>query len=105
MTLDDFKELCYKNNITVERYSDNWYIANIKSKFIDSNWIITHCTTDETTLLPKDIFTDGNKITYSGNAIYNEVDFKCKLEIVRELIKICKKKEIENKLEGLKDDF
>jgi hypothetical protein len=31
MTLDDFKKLCEKNHIPVEKYSDNWYIANIKS--------------------------------------------------------------------------
>ena len=105
MTLDDFMELCSKNHIPVEKYSDNWYIANIKSKFISSAWIITHCTADSKTLLPKDICTDGSSITYTGNVVYNEADFKCKLEVVRELLKLCKKKEIANKLEGLKSDF
>ncbi len=105
MTLDDFMELCKKNNIPVEKYSDNWYIANIKSKFITSNWIITHCTADSKTLLPKNICTDGNQITYVGNEVYNEADFNCKLEIVRELVKLCKQKEITNKLEKMKNDF
>lgn len=105
MTLDDFMELCKKNQIPVEKYSDNWYIANIKSKFIKSNWIITHCTADSKTLVPRDISTDGKTITYAGNVLYNETDFKCKLEIVRELVKFCKKKEIENKLENLNNDF
>ena len=105
MTLDDFKKLCEKNHIPVEKYSDNWYIANIKSKFIKSNWIITHCTADSKTILPKDICTDGNTITYAGNVLYNETDFKCKLNVVRELLKLCKQKEVTNKLEDLKNDF
>lgn len=105
MTLNDFFELCEKNDMPVEKYGDTWYIANIKSKFIKSNWIITHCTTDSKTILPKDICTDGNIITYAGNVLYNETDFKSKLEVVRELVKFCKKKEIENKLENLKNDF
>ena len=105
MTLDDFMELCKKNNIPVEKYSDNWYIANIKSKFITSNWIITHCTADSKTILPKDICTDGNTITYAGNVLYNESDFNCKLGIVRELVKLCKQKEVTNKLEKIKNDF
>lgn len=105
MTLNDFLDLCNKNDIPVEKYSDNWYIANIKSKFINSKWIITHCTADSKTLLPKNICTDGHQITYVGNEVYNETDFKSKLEVVRELVKLCKKKEIENKLENLKNDF
>lgn len=105
MTLNDFMELCEKNDIQVEKYSDCWYIANIKSKFIKSNWIITHCTSDSKTILPKDICTDGDTIYYAGNVIYNESDFKCKLEVVRELVKLCKKKEITNKIENLKNDF
>lgn len=105
MTLDDFLDLCNKNNIPVEKYSDKWYTANIKSKFIAASWIICYCAVDEKTWLPRDISTDGYSISYSGNVIYNEADFKCKLEIVRELLKICKKKEIENKIEVLKDDF
>lgn len=80
-------------------------MANIKSKFIVASWIICYCTTDEKTLLPKDISIDGNTISYAGNVVYNETDFKFKLEIVRELVKLCKKKEIENKLEDLKNDF
>lgn len=105
MTLNDFMELCEKNHIPVEKYSDNWYIANIKSKFIKSNWIITHCTADSKTLVPRDISTDGDTISYNGNVVYNETDFKSKIEVVRELVKLCKKKEIENKLENLKNDF
>ena len=105
MTLDEFMKLCDKNHIPVEKYSDSWYIANIKSKFVSSSWIITHCTADSKTLLPKDICTDGNTITFGGNVVYNEADFNSKLEIDRELIKLCKKKEIANKLEGLKNDF
>ena len=83
----------------------NCYIANIKSKFINATWIICYCTTDEKTVLPKDISTDGKTITYDGTVIYNETDFKCKLEIVRELVKICKQREVENKLYNLKNDF
>lgn len=105
MTLDDFFELCEKNNIQSEQYSDNWYVANIKSKFIVATWLICYCATDEKTFLPKDISTDGKTISYLGNVIYNETDFKCKLDIVRELVKLCKEKEIENKLEDLKNDF
>lgn len=105
MTLDEFFDLCNKNHITAEKYSDNWYIANIKSKYISSSWIITHCTAYSKTLLPKDICTDCSTITYSGNTIYNEADFNSKLEIVRELLKVCKKREIAKKLEGLKNDF
>lgn len=105
MTLDDFKKLCEKNHIPFEKYSDNWYIANIKSKFIKATWIICYCTTDEKTVLPNDISTDGKTITYNGIVLYNETDFKCKLEIVRELVKLCKQKEVENKLEKLKNDF
>lgn len=105
MTLNDFMELCEKNHIQAEEYSKNWYIANIKSKFINATWIICYCTTDEKTVLPKDISTDGNTITYNGNVLYNETDFKCKLEIVRELVRLCKQKEVENKLENLKSDF
>lgn len=105
MTLNDFMELCEKNHIQVEKYSDNWYIANIKSKFINSKWIITHCTADSKTLIPRYISIEGKTITYGGNVIYNETDFKCKLEVVRELVKLCKKKEIENKIEDLKNDF
>lgn len=105
MTLDDFIELCNKNNLPVEQYSENWYIANIKSKFIKASWIITHCTADDKTLLTNYILTDGDSITYNGHVVYNEADFNRKLEIVRDLIKLCKKKEIENKLEVLKNDF
>lgn len=105
MTLNDFMEVCEKNNLQAEEWSKNWYIANIKSKFINATWIICYCTTDEKTVLPKDISTDGKTITYDGNVIYDETDFKCKLEIVRELVKICKQREVENKLYNLKNDF
>lgn len=105
MTLDEFFKLCEKSQIQAEQYSDNWYIANINSKFIAATWIICYCATDEKTWLPKDISTDGNSISYTGNVIYNETDFKCKLEIVRNLVKLCKQKEIDNKLENLKNDF
>ena len=105
MTLNDFMELCEKYHIQAEKYSDTWYMANIKSKFIGATWIICYCSTDEKTFLPKDISTDGNTISYTGNVPYNETDFKYKLEIVRDLVKICKQKEIENKLENLKNDF
>lgn len=47
MTLNDFMELCEKNHLQPEEYSKNWYIANIKSKFINATWIICYCTTDE----------------------------------------------------------
>ena len=66
MTLNDFMELCEKNHLQAEEYSKNWYIANIKSKYIKATWIICYCTTDEKTVLPKDISTDGNTITYNG---------------------------------------
>lgn len=91
----------------MKKYSDNWYIANIKSKFIKATWIITHCNcnTDDKTLIAKDILTDGDIITYNGHVVYNEADFNSKLEIVRELLKVCKKREIAKKLEGLKNDF
>lgn len=105
MTLNDFMEVCEKNNLQAEEWSKNWYIANIKSKFINATWIICYCTTEEKTVLPKDISTDGKTITYDGNVIYDETDFKCKLEIVRELVKICKQREVENKLYNLKNDF
>lgn len=105
MTLNDFMEVCEKNNLQAEEWSKNWYIANVKSKFINATWIICYCTTDEKTVLPKDISTDGKTITYDGTVIYNETDFKCKLEIVRELVKICKQREVENKLYNLKNDF
>lgn len=105
MTLNDFIGVCEKNNLQAEEWSKNWYIANIKSKFINSTWIICYCTTVEKTVLPKDISTDGKTITYDGTVIYNETDFKCKLEIVRELVKICKQREVENKLYNLKNDF
>lgn len=98
-------ELCEKNNITAEKYSDNWYTADIKSKFIKETWIICHCSTDGKTFLPRCINTDGKTINYSGTVEYNETDFKRKLEIVRELVRICKKTEVENKLEDLKNDF
>ena len=98
-------ELCEKNYLQVEEYSKNWYIANIKSKFINATWLICYCTTNEKTVLPKDISITGKTIYYSGIVEYNETDFKCKLEIVRELVRICKKTEIENKLENLKNDF
>ena len=105
MTLNDFMELCEKNQIQAEKYNDTWYMANIKSKFIVATWIICYCISDEKTVLPKDITIDGNTISYAGNVPYNETDFKCKLKIVRELVKLCKEKEIENKLEDLKNDF
>ena len=105
MTLNDFMELCEKNYLQIEKYSKNWYVANIKSKFIYATWLICYCTTDEKTVLPKDISITGKIIYYSGTVEYNETDFKCKLEIVRELVRICKKTEIENKLENLKNDF
>lgn len=98
-------ELCEKNYLQIEEYSKNWYIANIKSKFIKATWIICYCTTDEKTVLPKGISTDGNTIYCSGIVEYNETDFKYKLEIVRELVRICKQREVENKLENLKNDF
>ena len=47
MTLNDFMEVCEKNNLQAEEWSKNWYIANIKSKFINATWIICYCTTDE----------------------------------------------------------
>ncbi len=47
MTLNDFIGVCEKNNLQAEEWSKNWYIANIKSKFINSTWIICYCTTDE----------------------------------------------------------
>lgn len=98
-------ELCEKNHLQAEEYSKNWYIANIKSKYINATWLICHCTTDEKTVLPKDISTDGKTITYNGNVLYNETDFNCKLKVVRELVRLCKQREVENKLEDLKNDF
>ena len=47
MTLNDFMEVCEKNNLQAEEWSKKWYIANIKSKFINATWIICYCTTDE----------------------------------------------------------
>lgn len=47
MTLNDFIGVCEKNNLQAEEWSKNWYIANIKSKFINATWIICYCTTDE----------------------------------------------------------
>lgn len=105
MTLNDFFELCEKNDIQAEKYGERWYIANIKSKYIVASWIICFYEGDGKSVLPKDITTDGNTISYAGNVPYNESDFKCKLKIVRELVKLRKEKEIENKLEDLKNDF
>ena len=104
MTLDDFKELCEKHNLHISRYNEQWYIANLQSKYISStcSWIISYNSEEYTTMMPARISTDGEKIYYESYLHYSPSGFLDRLNLTYDIIKLIKMRQ---KIKDINDDF
>lgn len=101
-----FQDLCKQYNLVVRDFNPLWKIANISSPYIDDTcFILSYCENRDILYIPQFVTTDTIKVGYHENITYNEKDFIDRINMTYDIIKILKEKEVNKKLENIKNDF